>query len=73
MLIVVSDFDFGIGRMYVRKFCSICTVCITGEAEFSLLSFGSSSDGGEIIVPRRWESPRGLKNLFRKMNSGERI
>ena len=29
--------------------------------------------GGEIIMPANFESPRGLKTIFNKMNAGERI
>lgn len=29
--------------------------------------------GGDIIIPSRKDSPRGLKNLFRQLNSGKRI
>eukprot|EP00977_Amphora_coffeiformis_P023482 scaffold13461_cov166-Amphora_coffeaeformis.AAC.4 len=38
-----------------------------------LILSDADHQGGDIIVPSQHDSPRGLKNLFRQLNSGKRI
>ena len=38
-----------------------------------LILSDADHQGGDIILPSQHDSPRGLKNLFRQLNSGNRI